>query len=78
MVPASSSMRSRTFWETISEHVTATVEPVLQQEQRERESVIVHLHGLEALARCETVDREAIQIITSGPSILGDRRGTER
>ena len=61
------------FWDTIAEHVTAKVEPVLKQKQRTREPIIAYLRDLEAVARRECDSRETIQIIASGRRILGDR-----
>ncbi|TXM97794.1 hypothetical protein FV242_30555 [Methylobacterium sp. WL64] len=61
------------FWDTLAEHVTAKVEPVLRQHAHVRRPVIAYLRDLEALARQQCDSREVIQIIASGRRILGDR-----
>ncbi|MEA1835119.1 hypothetical protein U8607_23805 [Methylobacterium durans] len=75
MMQADISARPWEFWDAIAEHVTAKVQPLLRQEQCDRETVIAYLRDLEALARRENKSREAIQIIASGRRILGDRQG---
>jgi hypothetical protein len=72
-----SATRPPEFWETVAEHVTAQVEPVLRRKQRAREPVIAYLRDLEILARRECSSREAIQIIASGRRVLGDREDVE-
>ena len=62
------------FWDTVAEHVTAKVKPVLRQKRSAREPVIVYLRDLETLARRECDSREVIQIIASGRRVLGDRQ----
>lgn len=61
------------FWDTLAGHVTAKVEPVLQQRQAAREPVIAYLCDLEIVARRECHSREVIQVIASGRRVLGDR-----
>jgi hypothetical protein len=61
------------FWDTLAQHVTEKVKPVLRQSQRAREPVIAYLRDLETLARRECDSRDAIQIIASGRHILGDQ-----
>lgn len=61
------------FWDTLAEHVTAKVEPVLRQHAHNRQPVIAYLRDLEILARQQCESREVIQIIASGRRILGDR-----
>jgi hypothetical protein len=67
-----SAAKSRQFWDTVAQHVTAKVEPALRQKQPAREPVIAYLRDLEALARRECDSRDAIQVIASGRHILGD------
>lgn len=64
---------SPAFWDTVAEHVTTKVQPVLQQPQSAREPVITYLRDLEVVARRECDSREIIQIIASGRHLLGDR-----
>lgn len=63
---------SSEFWNTVAEHVTAKVRPVLGQRRRDQEPVIAYLRDLEMLARTECVSREVIQVIASGRRVLGD------
>lgn len=65
------------FWDTLAEHVTAKVEPVLRQSQRTRAPVIAYLRDLESVARRQCDSRQAIQVIVSGRRILGDREEVE-
>ncbi|MEE7505162.1 hypothetical protein [Methylobacterium mesophilicum] len=65
--------RGPEFWERLADHVTATVQPVLRQNRRGREPVIIYLRDLETLARRECDDRDVIQIIVSARRLLGDR-----
>lgn len=65
------------FWDTLAEHVTAKVEPVLRQNQRARQPVIIYLRDLEAVARRECHSREVIQVIASGRRVLGDQEDIE-
>ena len=67
-------MKTPQFWDTVAQHVTAKVRPVLRQKQRVREPVIAYLRDLETLARRECDSRDAIQIIASGRHILGDQK----
>jgi hypothetical protein len=61
------------FWDSVAEHVTAKVEPVLRRGRRGREPVIAYLRDLEAVARRECDSRAVIQVIASGRHVLGDR-----
>lgn len=65
--------RTQQFWDTVAQHVTAKVETALRQKQHARGPVIAYLRDLEALARRECENRDAIQVIASGRHILGDR-----
>lgn len=62
-----------TFWDTVAGHVTAKVEPALNQGQRVKAPIIAYLRDLEAVARRECSSRAAIQVIASGRRVLGDR-----
>jgi hypothetical protein len=64
--------RPTEFWETIPIHVTSKVRPALNQSPRAREPVIEYLRDLEAVAREESTNREAVQVIASGRRLLGD------
>jgi hypothetical protein len=64
--------RPTEFWETIPTHVTSKVRPVLNRSPRVREPVIEYLRDLEAVARQECTNREAVQVIASGRRLLGD------
>ena len=74
MMQANASARPQEFWDTISAHVAAMVQPTLSREYREREPVIAYLRDLEAVARRECESRDSIQIIASGRHVLGDRQ----
>jgi hypothetical protein len=65
------------FWDTLAEHVTAKVEPVLRQKPSIRQPVIAYLRDLETVARRECHSREVIQVIASGRRVLGDREEVE-
>ena len=60
------------FWDTVTDLVTAKVEPVLGCGERAREPVIAYLRDLEAVARSQSTSREAVQVIASGRRLLGD------
>ncbi|MHB2208631.1 hypothetical protein [Methylobacterium sp. CM6257] len=49
--------KGRQFWDTVTQHVAAKVEPALRQKQRAREPIIAYLRDLEALARRECDSR---------------------
>ena len=53
MMQADASARPREFWDTIAEHGTAKVRPMLGQDRCEREPVIAYLCDLEGLIRYE-------------------------
>lgn len=61
------------FWDTVADHVTAKVRPVLRQRRSARDPVIAYLRDLETVARRECESRAAIQVIASGRHVLGDR-----
>ena len=61
------------FWDTVAEHVTAKVKPLLGRKRHRREPVIAYLRDLESLARRECDSRAVIQVIASGRRVLGDR-----
>jgi hypothetical protein len=65
--------RPAEFWDTVTEMVTATVEPVIGRGEKLRGPVIDYLRDLEALARCQCSSRETVQVIASGRRLLGDR-----
>ena len=64
--------RGPEFWDSLADHITKNVEPVLKQNRGNREPVIAYLRDLEALARRECDDRDVIQIIISARRLLGD------
>ena len=66
------SPRPKAFWDTVTDLVTAKVEPVLGRGERAREPVIAYLRDLETLARSQSSSREAVQVIASGRRLLGD------
>lgn len=61
------------FWDTVADHVTDKVRPVLRRKQSARAPVIAYLRDLESVARRESDSRAAIQVIASGRHLLGDR-----
>ena len=60
------------FWETIPTLVASKVRPALNRSPRVREPVIEYLRDLEAVARQESSNRNAVQAIASGRRLLGD------
>jgi len=60
------------FWEQIPALVTSKVEPALKLKPKARVAVIEYLRDLEAVARKESTNREAVQVIASGRRLLGD------
>ncbi len=61
------------FWDTVAEHVTDKVRPVLRERRSVQAPVIAYLRALEGVARLECESRAAIQVIASGRHLLGDR-----
>jgi hypothetical protein len=60
------------FWEQIPALVASKVRPALKLKPRARLAVIEYLRDLEAVARQESTNREAVQVIASGRRLLGD------
>ena len=60
------------FWDTIPTLVASKVRPALNRSPRVREPVIEYLRDLEAVARQESSNRNAVQAIASGRRLLGD------
>ena len=60
------------FWETIPTLVASKVRPALNRSPRVREPVIEYLRDLEAVARQESSNRNAVQAIASGRRLLGE------